>query len=164
MDQLFSDTPLMKLYQSGLLNKNFKNEGKDSAVVPMVHHSDAIRIALIHKYGGWYSDLDMVFLKPINHLTNVLASDAFHFHELDQNPDFLGTKVSNAIFHFDTHHPFLQKCMSRFAKVFDGSWGSGGPTLFQLVLNQMCGSKAKWVSKKTHNPENCQGIKVLPPR
>ena len=157
----------MKLYQTGLLNKNIRNEGKDSAVVPMVHHSDAIRIALIHKYGGWYSDLDMVFLKPINHLRNVLGSDSFQIHELKRNPDYLGTKVSNAIFQFDTqHHPFLKKCLDKFAQVFDGTWGSGGPTLFQLVLNQMCGSPgaATWLSKKTYNPENCQGISVVPPR
>ena len=154
----------MKLFQTGLLNKNVQNEGKDSKVVPMVHHSDAIRIALIHQYGGWYSDLDMVFLQPINHLKNVLGSDSYHDHELDRNPDFLGTKVSNAIFQFEKHHPFLQKCLDQFPQVFDGTWGSGGPTLFQLVLNQMCGSTIQWLSKKSHSPENCQGINVVPPR
>jgi mannosyltransferase OCH1-like enzyme len=39
--------------------------------------SDAIRLILIAKYGGWYSDLDLVFLRKITSLTNVAASDNF---------------------------------------------------------------------------------------
>ena len=37
--------------------------------------SDAIRLALLYKYGGFYSDLDVVVLKGISHLENVFASD-----------------------------------------------------------------------------------------
>jgi len=37
--------------------------------------SDAIRLFVIKNFGGWYSDLDMVFLKRIDNLKNVLASD-----------------------------------------------------------------------------------------
>ena len=29
-------------------------------------HSDAIRLVLIQKYGGWYADLDIVFLKSLH--------------------------------------------------------------------------------------------------
>jgi mannosyltransferase OCH1-like enzyme len=39
--------------------------------------SDVIRLILITKYGGWYSDLDLVFLRKITSLTNVAASDNF---------------------------------------------------------------------------------------
>ena len=37
--------------------------------------SDAIRLALLYKYGGFYADLDVVVLKSISHLKNVIASD-----------------------------------------------------------------------------------------
>ena len=37
--------------------------------------SDAIRLALLYKYGGFYSDLDVVILRGISHLKNVIASD-----------------------------------------------------------------------------------------
>ena len=39
--------------------------------------SDVIRLILLSKYGGWYSDLDIVFIKKIISLSNVAASDNF---------------------------------------------------------------------------------------
>ena len=112
----------MKLYQSGVLNKiGSHNADAKSDVVPIVHHSDAIRIALIYKYGGWYSDLDMVFLKSIKNLRNVLGSDYYNLPEFE-DPDFLGRQVSNAIFHFDKGHLFLDNCLKLFSKTrFRGS-------------------------------------------
>ena len=124
-------------------------------------------IALIYKYGGWYSDLDMVFIRPINHLKNVLGSDYFHQSEISEMKNgYLGKQVSNAIFHFDAKSKFMESCLNLFPKVFNGDWGSGGPTLFQIVLNQMCGlsKDSRGMYLKTYNPENCQGIKVVPPR
>ena len=40
--------------------------------------SDVIRLILISKFGGWYSDLDMVFLRQVTALANVVASDNFY--------------------------------------------------------------------------------------
>ena len=37
--------------------------------------SDVIRLLLLHLYGGWYSDLDIVFVKDVTKLENVVASD-----------------------------------------------------------------------------------------
>lgn len=78
-----------EFHQHGIFSIPFPTQSEIKAeTLTTVHYSDAIRLILIHKYGGWYSDLDMMFLKPINHLENVLSSD----HADD-------VKVSNAIFH-----------------------------------------------------------------
>ncbi len=36
--------------------------------VPQVHLSDAVRVALLWKYGGTYLDLDTVTIRPFLHL------------------------------------------------------------------------------------------------
>ena len=127
----------------------------------VVQYSDAIRLALIHKYGGWYSDLDMVFRKPINQYKNVLACD--EFSDKNSDKDNLGTFVSNAIFHFEKGHIFLEKCMEAFPKMFDGTWGSVGPKLLQTVLQELCGKRTNmdFISSQEFNPKSCNGIKVL---
>ena len=43
------------------------------------HFSDAIRMILIYRFGGWYSDLDVIFLRPLidkneDPLKNIVAS------------------------------------------------------------------------------------------
>jgi mannosyltransferase OCH1-like enzyme len=42
--------------------------------------SDALRLAVAHVYGGWYSDIDTVFMKPLTDLDgkngkNLLSTD-----------------------------------------------------------------------------------------
>ena len=32
---------------------------------PVVHLSDALRLAVVHDFGGWYADIDTVFLRPL---------------------------------------------------------------------------------------------------
>ena len=62
--------------------------------------SDAIRLILIYRYGGWYSDLDMVFLRPLNStyngesLANVAASDSVHFSNYEKSSEIkIGDKT-----------------------------------------------------------------------
>jgi hypothetical protein len=43
-------------------------------------YSDYIRMLLLSQYGGWYSDLDMVIIKNMSELRNVVASDAVSQH------------------------------------------------------------------------------------
>ena len=79
-------------------------------------YSDAIRIILVHRFGGWYSDLDMVFLRPFDRtkggepLQNVAASDSVMHFDYD-NPlkkyDW-GDGISNALFNNEAGHIFLE--------------------------------------------------------
>ena len=110
--------------------------GYDKTKLTTVNLSDAIRLVLIEKLGGWYSDLDMLFLKPIDKFKNALGGD--DFDEKNQDPNYLGEKLSNAIFHFEKGHPFIQKSLKYFPKIFTGEWGSGGPSVFQKSLENVC--------------------------
>ena len=51
---------------------------------------DAIRLMLLYKYGGWYADLESVFLRPLNKVKNVVsASMTLHQARSGQQPNFL---------------------------------------------------------------------------
>ena len=41
----------------------------------VVHSADALRLLLIHRYGGVYADSDFVILKDLTKLKNLIASD-----------------------------------------------------------------------------------------
>ena len=171
LDLIFKDTQFYKMYRDGIFEQKVIPVGSPGYVkglLKAVNLSDAIRIALIYKFGGWYSDLDVVFLKSISSLKNVIGSDEYIEKE-NHPPDYLGGKVTNAIFHTDKGHPFMKMCMKHFPKVFDGQWGSGGPVVLHAALQSLCnlshevGSKVT-LSSLTHTAEKCQGINVVSPK
>ena len=45
----------------------------------MAHASDALRLALVYKYSGWYADIDTVTMKPLTDF-----KDGTHFISSDQ--------------------------------------------------------------------------------
>lgn len=59
---VFDQTPLMSWWKNGVINKQKDKEYKVS------HFSGALRLALIWKYGGVYSDTDMIALKSFSDL------------------------------------------------------------------------------------------------
>ena len=140
VDQLFKATPLQELHEQNKFESLTKvhDESLTKDLIKSVHYSDAIRLVLVYKYGGFYSDLDMVILKPLTELRNVLSCDENGSEEYkdvkDQPEDFLGKKVSNAIFHFEKEHVFVNQCLQSFANNFDGKWGSGGKHIYNLVI------------------------------
>ena len=141
-----------------------KEAGYDKSKLPVVNLSDAIRLVLIEKIGGWYSDLDMLYLKPIDEFKNVLGGDNYYEEKL-KDKNYLGQKLSNAIFHFDKGHPFIKKSLEYFPTVFNGAWGSGGPEVFQKSLQDVCNLvQINGIFKDRINPEKCQGLTVLPPK
>jgi mannosyltransferase OCH1-like enzyme len=66
-----------------------------------VFYSDAIRLFLISRFGGWYSDLDMTIIRQLSQYRNVIASDNVMEDDFLLDENNYGDKVSNAIFHFD---------------------------------------------------------------
>ena len=74
----------------------------------------------------------MVILKPLTEFKNVLSCDEPLDDDDDKEllklnkdgpEDFLGKKVSNAIFHFEKGHLFLNRSIELFPKLFNGKWG-----------------------------------------
>ena len=112
LDSLFEGTPLEKIHKAKIMHseKGHTNEKVTKEEVTSIHYSDAIRLLLLHKFGGWYSDLDILFLRPIDAFKNVLGCDDVPIEETDEK--VTGEKITNAMFQFDAGHPFLSEYLS----------------------------------------------------
>ena len=131
---------------------------------------------LVHRFGGWYSDLDMIFLRPFQNtkggqpLQNVAASDDVHFFNYDK-PDQKynwGKDISNAIFHNEAGHIFLETAIKVFNTTFvNGQWASSGPVVLTKALQEICGQKYTWTTPMNpmdYSRGHCSGFAVVEPR
>jgi len=105
LEKIYEKTPLQDLVQSNIFsNSKFK----------ATHQSDALRLALIYKYGGFYSDMDAVTIRDLSNFQNVIgattknAKPATHFH------------LANGEFQFKGNHQILWETMEAFSKEFTG--------------------------------------------
>ena len=115
----FEDTPLYRFYQrDDFRNSSFK----------AVHMSDALRIALIFKVGGFYSDLDTMTLGDLSRLENVIGSTRMRGS---------GSHLANGAFHLDRRHPLLWRVMRGMVEVYTGrERGEIGPLLLTRAVRQ----------------------------
>ncbi|XP_020671590.3 alpha-1,4-N-acetylglucosaminyltransferase [Pogona vitticeps] len=138
METLFQDTPLLSWY----LQVNATLE-KDWIYII----SDAIRLAMVWKYGGIYMDTDVISIRPIP-VSNFLAAQSSQFS-------------SNGIFSFQQHHSFLWDCMEDFVRNYDGAiWGNQGPFLITRVLKRLC----DLIDFKDTEDQKCHNISFLNPQ
>ena len=72
----FLDNPVPRMGGGGFLKFLVGNKHLIGFLIFLVYSSDVIRLYLIRHFGGWYSDLDMVILRQLSDLRNVIASDS----------------------------------------------------------------------------------------
>jgi lactosylceramide 4-alpha-galactosyltransferase len=119
--ELFRNTPLWTWWTNGQVF---------SSPYMSAHISDAARLAILFKYGGFYSDLDTIAVKSFETLS--LKSGAGY---LNENGDSLG----NGFLHFTKGHSFLEFLMKEFQYKYNPSyWGGNGPTLFIDTMKIYC--------------------------
>ncbi|TYI23215.1 hypothetical protein ES332_A06G149300v1 [Gossypium tomentosum] len=96
--------------------------------------SNLLRLALLYKYGGVYLDTDVLVLKSIKRLRNVISAQSI-------NPETKNwSRLNNAVLIFDQNHPLLFKFIQEFALTFDGNrWGHNGPYLVSRVVERVTG-------------------------
>lgn len=70
-----------------------------------VNLADLMRLALVWHLGGFYVDSDVVCVRPLTPLRNVVA-----WQEL--------STIGSGAFHFRRHHPLLLQIMSHVALSF----------------------------------------------
>eukprot|EP00092_Neocalanus_flemingeri_P102797 GFUD01131504.1.p1 GENE.GFUD01131504.1~~GFUD01131504.1.p1 ORF type:complete len:381 (-),score=72.29 GFUD01131504.1:121-1263(-) len=106
MKTIFVNTPLQDIIRS---KKFAKSQYK------ITHQSDALRLALIFKYGGFYSDLDAVTIHDLSKFKNVIGSTKINSK--------VGTlsHLANGEFHFERKHQLLWETMKMFTKAFTGN-------------------------------------------
>ena len=51
--------------------------------------SDALRLALIYKHGGWYADIDTVIMKPLSKLVESHPGGTFYISSDQKNGSIL---------------------------------------------------------------------------
>ncbi|XP_028141312.2 lactosylceramide 4-alpha-galactosyltransferase [Diabrotica virgifera virgifera] len=134
-------TPVEELYSSGKIEKS-------QYVVS--HASDVLRFLSLWKYGGYYFDLDVVHLKPIQDLplsfAGVEADVDLGSAALSFSPDGIG-------------HELAEQCLEDLRQSFDGNaWATNGPGVITRVLKKHCNvtQASDWVDKK------CVGVTIYP--
>jgi hypothetical protein len=93
--------------------------------------SDAGRLALLLKHGGFYSDLDTITLKSFASLRKYNGAGYLY----GGGNDMLG----NGFLHFEADHPFVKFIISRLVKRYDpNNWSAIGPDLFVSGMAEYC--------------------------
>jgi mannosyltransferase OCH1-like enzyme len=103
IEDTFEDTPLKEWWEKGKLT-NIKKYVRYS------HLSDALRLALVYKNGGFYSDVDHIALRNFEPLTK--------FSVIINRP-VKSISVESSFFHIKQYHGFLKVAMDDYAKNYD---------------------------------------------
>lgn len=127
------------------------------------HLSDGLRFLTLHKFGGYYFDLDVISVRPVTDFRNFVAAES---------DDYLGSGVLHAEF----KNPVMELAVKDFAanyrqvepifcvlKMLNGFlcrsdvWGHNGPALLLRVLKSWC--KAEDLLGMDY--VSCHGFNVL---
>ncbi|XP_065292274.1 uncharacterized protein [Dermacentor albipictus] len=102
LDELFARTPL----------KHWR--AQDPAAEGRLERlSEAVRFALLWKYGGAYADLDAIVRKPLTKLRNCV---------IERGPEERDPPVvSGSLLVFDRWHPLMELCMEEMARQYHDS-------------------------------------------
>lgn len=123
-NDVYKDTPLFKWW-------TLQKKKLESGLYKIHDLSDSFRIALVYKYGGFYSDLDSINIKSLESLKNLNAIA----HDKIQNK----ISPSNAVLMFEKKHNFLYSTMINLANNYQTNiWGYNGPKLIERSVKQYC--------------------------
>jgi hypothetical protein len=87
-------------------------------------HSNLFRYALLHKYGGWWIDLDFVLLH------STLPQSTFFFVDCGDND-----QVFSGVLKFPRGHPLLDEAVKRCVEIGENAyWGQTGAELLTYLL------------------------------
>ncbi|XP_047477064.1 lactosylceramide 4-alpha-galactosyltransferase-like isoform X2 [Penaeus chinensis] len=147
VEKIFNGTGLYGLFSSRKWIMNAK--------WPAVKLSDLIRVALLWRWGGFYTDTDTVCIKDVSPLRNVISFS-----------NSKRTLISNGAFQFHHHHKFLELLMEVQTKGFKpATWGSLGPEAVSTVAKKLCNVKnfMNFTGSKD-DPVECEDLTLLPPK
>ncbi|XP_050699124.1 lactosylceramide 4-alpha-galactosyltransferase-like [Eriocheir sinensis] len=140
LDWLFSSLPTHRLFSSGQWA---------GSTWPGKSLSNMVRLALVWRFGGFYTDFDTVCLRDVQGLSNVVGSQSSEI-------------VNNAVFHFEHHHPFVQDNMEQQNKNFDGaSFNVNGVNIMSEAAKTACNT-SDFEDLVRKREGLCRGFRVLP--
>eukprot|EP00397_Hematodinium_sp_SG-2012_P054229 GEMP01065242.1.p1 GENE.GEMP01065242.1~~GEMP01065242.1.p1 ORF type:complete len:316 (+),score=24.23 GEMP01065242.1:210-1157(+) len=125
----------------GKLFTNFlNNTDVFSGQYSSVHQADLARLCFLYLYGGIYLDTDMIVVKPLYGLKNVVGFES-------------AGVVNNAVMIFDKKNVFLEECIREFLTTYrEDLWSYNGP---ELVTRLVTGRVKNMVCNGS-NASSCQ--------
>ena len=139
-----------------------------------VNFSDAVRITLLSRFGGWYSDTNFVFLRPFEsvlgkkNLRNVISFANSGFPGYVNPVNNCGNVVANELFHVDAGHIFMEAAINVFNRtLMNGELSTSGPLVVTKALEEICGKKNNEKSQLKHDyykRAKCSGITIVEPK
>ena len=132
----------IKLVEFGLSLINKMWTSQDA----IVHLSDALRVLLIWKFGGFYLDLDYVVMNKMTQYENFVVSN--------DNGKY---GVTNNAFSFIHGHQFLFNVMNKLKESYNAKcWSCIGPGLFTQSLQNISEDTSILVNVIPLERYNCQ--------
>lgn len=129
----FLGTPLESLYTSGQFQKS---------QYAFQHMSDALRVALLYKYGGIYIDLDVIVLRSLKCLRNT-AGHTFILGE---------SSIENGLMIFDRGHKLLNFFMRLMKQTYKPEERSViGPNGLSRAFRMMCNHSSVVISDAVYD-------------
>lgn len=120
--EIFEDTPLLNWWKSDKLSTD--------DYFRFSHLSDALRLALIYKHGGFYSDMDHITIKNFQPLVKYSAL-------INNNESVIN--LESSFFHLKKNHKFLKEAINEFANNYTSKfWDANGPKLLSRVIKSYC--------------------------
>ena len=105
----------------------------------IAHISDALRLVLMYKYGGFYSDLDTITIRNLGEL--------FYFPAVgtgNATHEYLG----NGILNFPRNHKLINDTINDFIQYYSPQcWSCNGPNLIKKKIGQSCSNVTKNIFK-----------------
>ncbi|KAL6141722.1 hypothetical protein ACLB2K_060010 [Fragaria x ananassa] len=126
-DYLFHNTPA-EAWFLGLMKGNVRSGG-----VSIVQNlSNVLRLAMLYKFGGIYLDIDVIVLKRLSKMKNVIGAQTIDLQTGNWS------RLNNAVLVFDKNHPLLFMFIQEFALTFDSNkWGHNGPYLVSRGVSRI---------------------------
>jgi len=136
---LIQDNPLANMFSDGRA---------ESSCCKTIHFSDIFRLAILYRYGGWYTDTDTVTIKDTTSLKNTVALS--------------GPFAANGNLIFQKGYGFLKKIIQKADSIYTGKgWNSLGPYLLTETIRNVC-HVGHGTNHSLHGfHKNCFGLTVL---
>jgi len=136
---LLNGTPLERMFSDGRYSRG---------CCKTVHTSDILRLAVLYRYGGWYTDLDTVTTAATKTLQRTVG--------------IAGDFVANGNMIFPSQSRFLRRLMVRADQRYTGKgWNSLGPALLTETIIEECNLTRNSASSLVGRHRSCGNITVL---
>lgn len=150
------DRSLDEAFATGDSGAHVENERMRYKLWP-IHSSDLIRYVLLYRFGGFYTDWDIVLVKPLPHAW--LDSGFIGFQtgpdEGNIHAKLAHHRINGAIMGTPPRHPWIRACIQEFIRIYPVVGSTPGPRfgLYGPMLITRVTHRGGW---------DTQGLTILP--